>query len=170
MTHPTPSEAPGRRVRPRGLLAVGALLAGLALTACTAPTPTITWYGNGNSTHAGPVVYCELTAEAAPNCRETEGPTARLTLTPGDFVQVNIPGEVAAQPWVLVWNYTDSDATQTSERSPVNTDGRTLSYVIRPAEGKLLAQVDLQVLTIVAGASAPEYAPLSVWRLQVDQP
>ncbi|WP_157970723.1 DUF2771 family protein [Nakamurella deserti] len=165
----TTTPAPSRSRRRRGLLAAGTLLAGLALTGCDKPTPTITWYGNGSSTNAGPTVYCELTAEAAPTCTETDGPAARLSLEPGDFVQVNIPSEVAEQPWVLVWNYTDSAETQTSERSPVNTDGHTLSYVIRPADGKQIAQVDLQVLTLVAGDNAePEYAPLSLWRLQAD--
>lgn len=169
MTHPTTTEgAPRRSARRRGLLAAGTLLAGLALAGCDAPTPTITWYGNGESTNEGPVVYCQLTADASPDCSETDGPTAHLALSPGDFVQVNIPSQVAEQPWVLVWNYTDSESTQTSERSPVNTDGHTLSYVIRPEQGKQLDQVDLQVLTVVAGTSTAEYAPLSVWRLQVD--
>ncbi len=169
MTTPTPTGARRRR----GFLAGGLLLAGLALAGCEKPEPSITWYGNGSSTNVGPTVYCELTAEAAPDCSQTDGPTARLALNQGDFVQVNIPSEVAEQPWVLVWNYTDSATTNTSERSPVNTDGHTLSYVIRPPADKQLAQVDLQVLTLVAGQNdagqdVPEYAPLSLWRLQVD--
>lgn len=170
MVHPSPSGVPHRSARFRRsvLLGVGAVLVGLALAGCEAPPPTITWYGNGTAVNAGPALYCELTAEAAPACTETDGPTARLALEPGDPLQVNIPGEIAEQPWVLVWNYSDSASTGVSERSPVSTDGHTLSYVIRPGDDQQLQQVDLQVLTIVAGETLAEYAPLSVWRLQVD--
>lgn len=162
-----PTEAPRDRPRRRrATLAVGVLLAGLALSGCDAPVPTITWYGNRTSTNVGPTVFCELTAEAAPDCRVTDGPKARLSLHPDDKVQVNIPAEVAEEPWVLVSSYVDDD---TSVRSPVNTTKDTLSYVITPEPGKQLKQVDLQVLTIVVDENGqPAYAPIKVWVLEVD--
>ena len=166
MTTPTPT---GARRRRRGLLAGGMLLAGLALTGCDKPTPSITWYGNGSSTNVGPSLYCELTADAAPDCSEVDGPVARLSLNQGDFVQINIPAEIAEQPWVVVWNYSDSAETGTSERSAVNTDGHTLSYVVRAPADKRIATVDLQVLTLTAGQDAAEFPPLQAWSLEADQ-
>lgn len=163
MTPSTPGST-GRTTRRKGLLAVGTLLVGVALSGCEAPTPTITWYGNGQSTNVGPSLYCEITADA-PTCSVTDGPIARLSLSPGDPVQVNIPSEIAAKPWVLVWSYADGES---SERSPVSVDGHTLSYVIRPEAGRQLATVELQVPIIVTLQNAPEYPPLQVWSLQVD--
>ena len=138
----------------------------LGLSGCDAPQPTITWYGNETAVNVGPKLYCTLTAQPAPNCTETDGPEARLSLNRDDPVQVNIPAQVAEQPWVLVYSYVDDPD---SYRSPVMTDGHTLSYIVRPLAGEQLKQIDLQVLTLTAAADgAPQYSPIQVWVLVVD--
>jgi hypothetical protein len=145
-----------------GLITV---LASLGLAGCQAPVPTITWYGNETAVSAGPRLYCTLTAQPQPDCRETAGPIAVLDLHADDLLQVNIPPEVAKMPWLLVYSYVDDTS---SYRTPVMTDGTTLSYVVHPVAGRQLQQVDLQVLTLSASPQGqPQYTPLQAWVLQV---
>jgi Protein of unknown function (DUF2771) len=146
------------------IAALGILAAGL-LTACDAPQPEVTWYGNRTSVNSGPALYCTITDQLALRCPTLEGPGARLKLYPDDRVQVNVPHEIAAKPWWLVVSYADGSL---SYRTPLFTDGKTLSYVIEP-NGHPLKQIDLQVPTIIAdSAGAPQYAPYQVWVLMVD--
>jgi hypothetical protein len=154
------------RGRRRATVVTALLAACFALAGCEAPPPSVTWFGNGTSVDVGPALYCTLTNQPAPNCTETDGPVARLTLRPGDTVQVNIPAEVAEQPWVLVFSYVNDSA---SYRTPVNTDGRTLSYLIKPIAGEQLKQVDLQVPILTASPDgAPQFTPYRDWILMVD--
>ena len=147
------------------MTAVAVLATGLALAACEAPTPSITWYGNANSVHVGPRLYCTLTSTPQPTCSQLDGPEATLALHTDDPVQVNIPPEVASEPWVLVYSYADDT---TSYRTSVITDGKTLSYLVRPLAGKQLKQIDLQILQVTAGASGtPEWSPYQAWVLVV---
>lgn len=158
----TLTRIPGRRA----VAALALLVGSLALTGCEKPEPTITWYGNEAAVNSGPALYCELTTTPQPLCSTTNGPTATLDLNANDFIQVNIPAEVAAKPWLLVYSYVD-DAE--SYRSPVFDDGHTLSYVIHPLPGKQLRQVDLQVPTLTASAEgAPQFTPLQAWVLLVN--
>lgn len=154
------------RGRRRAALVVAVLAACFALAGCQAPPPTVTWFGNGTSVDSGPALYCTLTTQPAPNCTETDGPVARLTLRLGDTVQVNIPAEVAEAPWVLVYSYVGDD---TSYRSPENKDGKTLSYKIEPIAGEQLKQVDLQVLMPTLSADNKiQFTPYQAWVLMVD--
>lgn len=155
-----------RTTRNRAVTVFVLLMACLGLTACEAPEPTITWFGNDTAVNVGPKLYCTLTANPAPDCSQTDGPEARLSLNRGDPVQVNIPAEVAEQPWLLVYSYVDDPD---SYRSPVMTDGNTLSYVVRPLAGEQLKQIDLQVLILTAATDgAPQYTPIQAWVLVVD--
>ncbi len=153
-----------QRVKSAGIGLI-AVLAMVGLTGCQAPAPTITWYGNETAVSAGPRLYCTLTPQPQPDCRETEGPIATLELHADDLLQVNIPPEVADQPWLLVYSYVDDSS---SYRTPVMSDRKTLSYVVHPVAGRQLQQVDLQVLTLIASADGkPQYSPLQAWVLQV---
>lgn len=157
-------------IRPRARRAitlVGALLAGTALSGCTKPQPTVTWYGNRTAVNVGPALYCDLTDQLTLICPETEGPIARLPLHPEDAVQVNIPPEIAERPWLLVISTTDGSP---SYRTPIMQDGQTLSYLVRPLDGHPIGQIDLQVLTVTAAADGvtPQFTPYQAWVLVVD--
>ena len=155
--------AVGRRLR----MLTGVLVLGGLLTACEPAPPEITWFGNRTAVAEGPALYCELADDLTPNCSVTDGPTAQLSLYPGDGVQVNIPAEVADRPWLIVVSYADGSS---STRTPViNDDGQTLSWTVQPG-GHPLQHLELQVLTVVADADGqPQFTPYQVWALEITQ-
>lgn len=150
----------------RAVSMVALLGACLGLSACDKPEPTITWFGNGASANVEPALYCELADGGALDCSQTNGPQATLKLHPTDSVQVNIPSEVAEQPWLLVLTYADDT---TLYRTPLFEDGETLSYVVHPTPGKQLTQVELWVPTVVPDANGlAQYSPRQAWALVVE--
>lgn len=161
-----PERAASRR-RPAGRFTALTLAScALLLAGCEAAAPSVTWYGNRTAVHEGPALYCELTEQLELACSELDGPSARLALREGDPVQINIPADIASSPWWLVISYVGEEE---SFRTPLFTDGGTLSYVVRPEPGRQLKQVDLQVPTVVAGADGqPVWTPYQVWVLEVD--
>ncbi len=145
---------------------LGAVLCAALLSGCTPSPPEVTWFGNRTAATEGPRLYCTITASLELDCPVSDGPTARLSLFTDDAVQVNIPGEVADRPWLLVISYADG---ADSVRTPiVNDEGETLSYTVSP-NGHPLKQIDLQVLTVTADANGqPQYSPFQIWVLAVD--
>ncbi len=149
------------------LLAASALgLLSLGLAGCQAPTPSVTWFGNGSAADVGPKVFCELNSSLAFDCSQVDGPTASLTLHDTDPVQINIPAEVARAPWWLVISYADDAA---SYRTPLDTTGKTLSYTVVPTPGHQLKQIDLQVPTVTADTNGnPQWTPYQLWVLSIE--
>ena len=161
----------GGSKQPRSLRRPFAVLAALAmcfpLAACDSPRPTVTWFGNGTSVDEGPSLYCQLISQLEVGCPVTDGPPARLSLHVDDPVQVNIPAEIAEKPWWLVISYADGSS---SYRTPLFDDGKTLSYIVHPAPGHPLKQIDLQIPIITAGAQGEaEWPPYQIWVLAIDQ-
>ncbi len=97
----------------------------------------------------------------------TDGPIAQLSLHAEDAVPVNIPAEVAEQPWLLVISYADGSS---STRTPLIDDGgKTLSWTVYRA-GHPLQHIELQVLTLTSDAAGQvQFTPLQVWALAITQ-
>lgn len=145
---------------------------GLTLTACEAPLPDVTFYGNRTAVESGPTQWCVVNAAAdAVNCTNTpEEEIKRLSLHPGDPVQINVPGDVGGSPWAVYFRYLDKDGKLQDGRSEIFTDGR-LAYTLRPfTEQDQLVYVEVRGgLVLIAGEqSGVDYAFSQSWLLLIE--
>ncbi|MBM9466393.1 DUF2771 family protein [Nakamurella leprariae] len=128
------------RSRRRRIAGVAALAASLAVLAgCTAPHPDVTFYSNRTAVEIGPALWCNADMSQAltleQRCGEYDGSDAdrfaRLEVRPGDPVQINVPTEVAEQPWSVYFRYVDADGQLGDGATELFDDGR-LAYTLRP--------------------------------------
>ena len=124
-------------IRLRSLLVAGALSTALLVTGCTAPHPTVTFYGDRAAVTVGPQLWCDVdTANLKVNCppnAPNTGNSGVLTMGTDQALQINVPGEVADAPWFVTFAYRDATGKVQTERSQVISDGR-LSYTL-PSRG-----------------------------------
>lgn len=161
-----PTHAPVRR---RRWLAV-AVLPVLALTAaCQAPRPDVTFFGNGTAVDTEPTRWCPIDAEALTigDCQETAGADLpRLSLQPGQAVQINVPEAVAAQPWSVYFRYLTPNGELADGRTAVFTEKR-LAYTLRPLDaGDQLTVVEVQ--SGFVPTAQDEFAATQNWQLLID--
>jgi hypothetical protein len=167
----TETERAGRRPR-RWLVLVGGVGLTLALTACTAPLPDVTFYGNRAAVSSGPTRWCTLdyTAQTV-TCTETPADQApRLSLRPGQPVQINVPSAVADQPWTVYFGYINEAGELQTGRSEIFSDGR-LAYTLHPFnETDQFVYVEVRSgFELTPGtAGGVEYASTQGWSLRVD--
>ena len=65
------------------------------------------------------------------NCVETaEQDVERLSLRPGQSVQINVPSAIGDTPWAVYFRYRDADGELQDGRSEIFTDGQ-LAYTLR---------------------------------------
>ena len=153
-----------------GLLGGAAM--GLMLTACTAPLPEVTFYGNRTAVDTAPTRWCTLdyTAEVV-NCAETPpDQIPRLSLQPGQPVQVNVPAAVGDQPWTVYFGYLDDAGELLTGRSEIFSDGR-LAYTLRSfSDTDQLVYVEVrsgfELTPGVNGGVA--YSSTQGWSLRID--
>jgi hypothetical protein len=145
----------------------------LTLTACTAPLPEVTFYGNRTAVTTEPTRWCAVDTTAQQvTCMEATGDQVqRLSLRPGQPVQINAPGEVGDQPWGVYFRYRDGAGRLQDGRSEIFTDGR-LAYTLRPFDDDdQLVYVEVQsgfVLMAGTDASNVDFAASQSWLLLVD--
>jgi hypothetical protein len=84
-------------VRVRRTAAVVAPLALLALTACEKPAPQVTVHAGGTVVNLDAIRYCH----EPDNCKEHGGATAKLEVSGGDQISVNVPTHVAEEGWYI---------------------------------------------------------------------
>jgi hypothetical protein len=159
------------RLRRRITVLAGAA-ACLALTACQAPLPEVTFYGDRTAVATAPTRWCTVDAAAQQvNC--TQAPTdevERLGLRPGLPVQINVPGAVGDQPWGVYFRYRDAGGQLLDGRSEIFTDGR-LAYTLHPfTDHDQLVYVEVQSgFVLMAGTdSGVDFAASQGWLLLVD--
>jgi len=162
--------------RPRWRWVIATLACCLALTACEAPQPDVTFYGNRASVETGPTTVCEVNKEAATvYCPEpVAADLPRLTIKRGQSVQINVPTAIAEGPWWVYFRYLDKDGTLSDGKSATFTDGQ-LAFTLTPfAPEDQLVSVEVQndfVLTAADGGGV-DFQPTRSWRLLVipDEP
>ena len=152
---------------------VGGAVICLTLTACTAPLPEVTFYGNRNAVATEPTRWCtvDITAQQV-SCTQTEtDQVERLSLRPGQPVQINVPAAVGDQPWVVYFRYRNGQGQLRDGRSEIFTDGR-LAYTLRPFNDEdELVYVEVQSgLVLMAGTdtSNVDIAASQGWLLLID--
>jgi hypothetical protein len=161
----------GRRRRLSAALGGGALA--LALTACTAPLPEVTFYADRNAVNTPPTRWCTVEVTVTEQNVECTGdPSPRLSVGPGGPVQINVPGAIADQPWLVFFTYRNAAGETWEARSPVFTDGR-LAYTLHP----LSEQDQLLSVSVLAGfeltaalAGGVNFTSTQGWELLIDPP
>ncbi|GAA2006556.1 DUF2771 family protein [Nakamurella flavida] len=135
-----------RRSPSRLLRLTGAAALVLALSACQAPRPDVTFYGNRTAVESGYTLWCSPNQDRTQfECDQPHGPDgeARLSLRPGQSVQINVPDAIAEQPWLATFVYRTADGEQLQGRSEV-LDDHDLSYTLTPIEsGDQLLRVEV---------------------------
>lgn len=137
------------------------------------PVPDVTFFGNRVASVAGPSLWCRVDAtisQAVCAIDRADQGAGRLSLRPGQGVQINVPGQVGDQPWAVVFSYTDSTG-QHDVRTAIFSPGERLSYVLEaPSADARITRVEVQSgLTLVqASDGGVDVAVLRSWVLIVD--
>jgi hypothetical protein len=157
------------RRRLRALLAGVAL--SLTLTACTAPLPEVTFYANRDAVNTPPTRWCTVEVTVTSQdvaCTDDESP--RLSVGPGQPVQINVPAAVADQPWLVYFTYRNTAGEQWDARSQVFNDGR-LAYTLHPLnkDDQLLSVEVLSGFELTAAlASGVDFTSTQGWKLLIE--
>ena len=160
--------------RLRSLLITGALAtAGLVVTGCTAPHPTITFYGDRAAVTVEPELWCTinttaLTVDCPPGAQNT-GNDGVLTMGTDKALQINVPGDVAEAPWFVTFAYRDAAGKVQTERSEVISDDR-LSYTLPsrgPGSQLIRVEVDSGLVPTQAADGSTVINAARVWVLAV---
>ncbi|MET0966374.1 MAG: DUF2771 family protein, partial [Nakamurella sp.] len=144
------------------------------LTACDAPRPDVTFYGNRTAVETGPTRWCTVDAAAeSVNCEDAApDDVERLTIPPGKPVQINVPDAIGGVPWAVYFRYLDKDGKLADGRSEIFTD-RQLAYTLHPFDdADQLTYVEVQSGFILLGGeqNGVDFAVTKSWLLLVDPP
>lgn len=162
---PRPQAGARRRIG----IGLAGLALGLTLTACSAPLPEVTFYADRASVDTAPTRWCTLDAVAQDiSCTGQAAPQLRVGR--GQPVQVNVPGDVADQPWLLYFTYRNAAGEQWNGRSQIFTDGR-LAYTLHPLseDDQLLSVEVLSGFELTAAlTSGVDFTSTQGWALLIE--
>lgn len=166
-------EAPVSTAR-RWRWVVAAVVGGLALTACEAPRPEVTFYGNRTAVETAPTRWCQVdTAAQSVDCTEADPQDVqRLTVGPGKPVQINVPKAIGEVPWGVYFRYLGKDGSLADGRSEIFTDGR-LAYTLTtfdPADQLVYVEVQSGFIVMGGAQSGVDFAATKSWLLLIDPP
>ncbi|HJQ46612.1 MAG TPA: DUF2771 family protein [Amycolatopsis sp.] len=162
-----------RRSRIAVLLAGGAL----ALTGCSASVgpPEITFYGDGHTVNAEPVVHCDALVRT---CDKYPDATASLKVRAGRPVQISVPSDVSKTPWLVNVQYADASGQLKLKQQYFSPNSR-LAFTATPgAPADQLVVVEVQQLGAAFAADQsgkpildengnPQLVARSLWSLQI---
>ena len=162
-----------RRSRIAVLLAGGAL----ALTGCStsAGPPEITFYSDGHTVNADPVVHCDALVRS---CDKYPAATASLKARPGMPVQISVPSEISKTPWLVNVQYADASG-QLQLKQQYFSPNSKLAYTATPnTPAEQLVVVEVQQLGAAYAADQsgnpildengnPQLVARSLWSLQI---
>lgn len=160
------------RTSARWRWAITAAVCGLALSACEAPKPDVTFYGNRTAIETGPTRWCDVDQSAqSVNCTEVDaGDVPHLSIGPGRGVQINVPGEVGDTPWAVYFRYLDAKGELQDARSEIIRDGR-LSYTLEPldaADQLVYVEVRSGFVLTAGEETGVDFAATHSWLLLID--
>jgi hypothetical protein len=171
-SHPGAPDPSALRTRPRRRRTLAAVLAiaALALSGCTRPLPSVSFFGNGALVSATPTLWCAADSSAeALDCLATRSDASapQMTLRPGQGVSVNVPAAIGLAPWVVVFRYRTAAGAEEELRSELfSADARQQYELKPPAPTDQLLRVEVQSgLTPMATATGTgvDYAALHTW-------
>ena len=101
------------------------------LTACEAPRPDVTFYGNRTAVETGPTRWCTVDEAAETvTCAETDPRTSQTDDRPRATGPDQRAGRDRTTPWAVYFRYLDEDGKLADGRSEIFTDGQ-LAYTLR---------------------------------------
>ena len=158
---------------------IAVLLAGsaLALAGCSASVgpPEVTFYSDGHTVNAEPVVHCDALVRT---CDKYPDATANLKVRPGRPVQISVPSEVSKAPWLVNVQYADPTG-QLRLKQQYFSPGSRLAFTATPgAPSDQLVVVEVQELGAAFAADQsgnpildengnPQLVARSLWSLQI---
>jgi len=148
------------------------LVAGVLLAGCQAPRPDVTFFGNRTAVQTGPTRWCEVD-EAALTVACTQAgveDVSRLSLRPGQQVQINVPDAVGSTPWAVYFRYLDAKGELADGRSAVFTDGR-LAYTLQtldPQDQLTYVEVQSTFVLVPGQLGGVDFAATRAWLLLID--
>jgi hypothetical protein len=157
----------------RRWLPVLAALAGcLLLSGCQAPPPEVTFYGNRNAVETAPNHLCQIDQAAETiDCPDPDpADVPRMTLGPGQAVQINVPSAIADTPWTVYFQYLGKDGKQADGRTDTFSDGQ-LAYTLRPFDptDQLISVEVVNDFVLVAGTDGGVvFQPTRGWLLLIE--
>lgn len=120
------------------LLAVGGLV---GLSACSVPNPNITFFSSGTTVTAAPIQYCDVEEQ---HCQADGKAPVRLTVVPGQPVQVSAPAPVASTPWQVAARFRDSAGSDYVSCSPLFVAGKQFAWTVHaPHAGDQLVLIEV---------------------------
>jgi len=125
------------------LRAVLVLVAVMMLAGCggNAP-PQVTFTAGPTSVTARPTQFCDLKLQ---DCHSDAQAPVSLAVPAGTPLRVQVPDEISAAPWQVVFTYRDSGGAQTDGRSPVLAPNQHPDYLLQlPAASDQLVNAQVQ--------------------------
>lgn len=150
-----------------GAAVIGALT--FLLAGCSAGLPQISVASTRAIVDVGPAMWCTADSQGAAHCQVDSGQAAAGTLpiAPGETVWVQVPADIARQPWLVVFAYRDTDGTLVENRTRIYDPGTRWLTTITPAQtGQQIVRVEVQTgLRPVSTATGTgvDFAALQTW-------
>ena len=162
----------GRAAARRWRWVAAVLAAGVVLAGCDAPRPDVTFFGNHTAVQTAPTHWCDVDEAASTvSCTETGiADVPRLSLKPGQQVQINVPEAVGSTPWAVYFRYLDAKGELADGRSEVFSDGR-LAYTLQtlaPEDQLTYVEVQSAFVLVPGEQSGVDFAATRAWLLLID--
>ncbi|MET0234776.1 MAG: DUF2771 family protein [Kibdelosporangium sp.] len=152
-----------RRIAIASLVAGGLLLAG-----CSAPhPPEVTFFADGTTIRLNPTQYCKPRSEQCDGFPEAKG---SMQVPGGKPLNISVPSQVAAAPWVVVFKYRAADGSAQQGRTSIFKPDEQHAYTLHlPTAGDQLTDVEVQRITNVTAGANNEllFVTDASWVLQV---
>jgi len=148
------------------------LVAGILLAGCEAPRPDVTFFGNRTAVQTAPTRWCEVDEGARTvSCADADvADVSRLSLRPGQQVQINVPGAIGSTPWAVYFRYLDAKGKLADGRSEVFTDGQ-LAYTLQtltPQDQLTYVEVQSAFILVPGEQGGVDFAATRGWLLLID--
>lgn len=129
------------RVRRSTLLALVMLAAtGLAVAACAAPKPAVTFFSGSHAARTLPARYCNQNLSSC----QTSSLLARLSVPAGRPLQISVPPEIAGSPWLVTFKYRLANGQEQQGRTALFPSGQQYAYTLTmPAPDDQLETVEV---------------------------
>ena len=162
----------GRAAARRWRWVAAVLAAGVVLAGCDAPRPDVTFFGNHTAVQTAPTHWCDVDEAASTvSCTETGiADVPRLSLKPGQQVQINVPEAVGSTPWAVYFRYLDAKGGLADGRSEVFSDGR-LAYTLQtlaPEDQLTYVEVQSAFVLVPGEQGGVDFAATRAWLLLID--
>jgi len=137
--------------------------------------PEITFYSDGHTVNAEPVVHCDALVRS---CDKNPDATANLKVRPGKPVQISVPSDVSDTPWLVNVQYADAKGDLQIKQQYFSPSTRLAYTATPPAPADQLVVVEVQQIGAAYAADEagnpildengnPQVVARALWSLQI---